>query len=166
MHLITLKQMLKDAICCATLTTLSQHPNEHYYYLALITSPEALPPCLAIWTEEALQRESHNNEEVAYFLKWSYADSPYTIYDSAGFADLQAPFLALSSLEERLALMTSALQELDNDGFFSQHFDRQALLLNVELVPPDPSNTTRAIALNPSNSTILPIWIAEVCEEG
>ena len=54
--------------------------GEHYYYCVLLTTGEALPPCIAAWSVEALERlvkeESIPEEEIPYY-KYSFADSPY-----------------------------------------------------------------------------------------
>lgn len=163
---------LKNAIQNTILSTLAQHPNEHFYYISLVTTENALSPCLGIWSEEALARASQHNPEEAYFLKWSYADSPYTVYDQYGFEEVQALWLPQDHCEDtdeniqrRFDLMLNVLKTLDHEGFFATHFNRNTLLLNLEIVSPDHTNTLRAIELNPQDSHILPIWIEEAAEK-
>jgi len=52
--------------------------NEKFYYCALVTTEEALPPFISAWSREALKRTAKNKSlEFADDVKWSYADSPF-----------------------------------------------------------------------------------------
>lgn len=119
-----------------------------------------------------LYQEKPKNKEDEYFLKWSYADSPYSVYDEYGFEEVKKLFLERDSLKNnldeinyRFNLMFNVLKDLDNEGLFSNKIDRNELLLNLEVIPPNYSNTLRAIKLNPKDSKILDTWIKEAGEE-
>lgn len=49
---------LKKAIKTSILSILSKYKNEHFYYISLITTENALAPCLGIWSYESLSREA------------------------------------------------------------------------------------------------------------
>lgn len=44
--------------------------------------------------------------------------------------------------------MVEAMSILDSEGLFAQNQSRKNILINVELMPPDASNTQRALELN------------------
>ena len=56
-------QLLGDAIFEATQKAFLKlfENGEHYYYCVLLTTGEALPPCIAAWSVEALERFVNEN---------------------------------------------------------------------------------------------------------
>ena len=44
--------------------------------------------------------------------------------------------------------MVETMSILDSEGLFAQNQSRKNILINVELMPPDASNTQRALELN------------------
>ncbi len=94
-------------------------------------------------------------------MKWSYADSPYSILGEAYFEPVQhlldtRPRIDEISSEDwelelvmRLEAMEQAMRQLDEEGLFSQNQPREQVCVLVELMPPVPLNTTIAKRLNP-----------------
>ena len=55
------------------------------------------------------------------------------------------------------------MKRLDNKGLFGEGEKRKNIVINVEVMPPDYTNTERALRLNPSES--LTEWLATAAEE-
>ena len=139
--------------------------GEHYYYCVLLTTGEALPPCIAAWSVEALERFVNENaipeEEIPYY-KYSFADSPYYAFGyEEYFQQVKQLFEQRDSLidynneeqwnEEynlRLAAMVYAMKKLDETGIFALNQPREQVYINVELMPPDDTDIERALSLN------------------
>jgi hypothetical protein len=64
--------------------------------------------------------------------------------------------------ELRLRAMERALARLDAEGVFGTGARRHRLVINAEVMPPDFTNTERALRLNPEES--LKDWLAECAE--
>ena len=156
---------------------LFQEHREKFYYCTLITTGEALCPVLSAWSQEALEREVQgepNREELLDYLKWSYADSPYFAYGEEFFEAVKRTFIErwreLSTAEERIAeievrlnSMEQAMRNLDKKGLFGSGLQRLNIVINVEVMPPDYTNTRRAIRLNPEEA--ISEWLIEIAEE-
>ena len=139
--------------------------GEHYYYCVLLTTGEVLPPCIAAWSEEALERfvkeESIPEEEIPYY-KYSFADSPYYAFGyEEYFRQVKQLFEERDSLMDynneeqwneeydlRLAAMVYAMKKLDEMGIFALNQPRGQVYINVELMPPDDTDIERALSLN------------------
>jgi len=98
-------------------------------------------------------------------MKWSYGDSPYFCYLEEAFFQvselfsLRPPMVTSMSEDEwyaeyefRLKALEFAMAELDQEGLFGEGKQREKLVINVEVMPPDWTNTERAKRLNPPNS--------------
>ena len=154
----------------------AQHPG-HYYYLSLITTGEAHSPVLAAWSEEALEEAVKNEvdkEDARYGLKWSYADSPFYCFGEDRFTQVNNLFEKrpdIHSLDDnarnaeyelRLRAMESAIAKLDQRGIFGIGEERLKIVVNVEVMPPDYTNTQRAMRLNPPEA--IRTWLEEAAE--
>ncbi|MDO5642926.1 MAG: DUF4303 domain-containing protein, partial [Paracoccus sp. (in: a-proteobacteria)] len=152
---------------------------ENYYYVTLTTTEDALEPAFSAWSHEALDREaakSSNPEKTRPNIKWSYADSPYFMFAEENFAPVTAAFATMPNMYEiegavyeaehamRMAAMVDAMAMLNAEGAFGTGPKRAEIYVNVEVVPPDASNTTRALALNPPGPA-LDMWLEEAAEE-
>lgn len=150
---------------------------EQFYYCSLITTGEALPPVVTAWSYEALARHIKENkipDEDLDFIKWSYGDSPYFDYGSNYFEsvrnsfnlrppmDWNDPAAWKSEFDLRLGAMEGAMARLDKKGIFGAGEKRLALLINVEVMPPDYENTLRAMRLNSKEA--LAQWLSEAAE--
>ena len=62
----------------------------------------------------------------------------------------------------RLNAMTEALRRCDQQGIFALNQPRAEIVINVELLPPDETNTLRAKRLNPPEA--LGQWLIEAAE--
>ena len=154
---------------------LFEKTQESFYYVSLITSGEACAPCLVAWSHEALQRVTRGSARLTYELKWSYADSPYFDWGHEYFEgvrrlfglrpqlDFAAPVQWDLEHELRLRAMEKAMLRLDRRGLFGSGEQRQSVVINVEVMPPDYTNTERALRLNPRGA--LPEWLETVAEE-
>lgn len=156
---------------------LFQDHKEKFYYCSLITTGEGLCPIISAWSEEALERtarEEQDVEEAKYYLKWSYAETPYFAYGEEYFEDVNRVFLErmrkLSTEKERdheiqlrINSMERVMHNLDMDGIFGQGKERLGIVINAEVMPPDYTNTERALRLNPRKA--LNEWLEEFAEE-
>lgn len=145
----------------------------HYYYFTLITSGEAFPPIVSAWSIEALESAA-NNKEIRELIKWSYADSPFCFFGEEFFQDVKQLFFKRPYLIDlpdgewekeydlRLNAMERALKELDEEGLFEKNGPRNSIVINAEVMPPDATNTERAIRLNPPEAII--DWLNEAAE--
>lgn len=152
---------------------------EDFYYCSLITTGEGLTPYPCAWSWQALERataQAAAPEKARNWLKWSYADSPYWLFGESYFAPVLAQFLArpdphslnashdfLREMQFRLAAMESAMRQLDQEGLFDFDGKRAERVILVEVMPPDESNTERALRLN-RPSPGLARWLAEAAE--
>lgn len=150
--------------------------NEHYYYCVLLTTEEGLTPFISAWSWEALENLStEHSVEYAQIRKWSYADSPYYNFGEEYFQPVRILFEQRPTIDEldteawykefdfRLSAMEIAMNKLDNDGLFAINQPRESVYINVELMPPDKSNTKRALRLNKREHIL--DWIREAAEE-
>lgn len=167
---------IKIAITYSVKELFDNHPNEDFYYISLITSGEAHSPILSAWSYQELYKLSENDKEREQLIKWSYADSPYTMYKNDYFHNVEQIFesrdveginekVLNDEFDFRINAMVTAMQQADTDGVFGSGESRLNLLINVEVMPADETNVIRAKKLNPKNSKILPVWIEEAGEE-
>lgn len=173
---IQLSNLILDAVR-KTLDKLFTEFDENFYYCSLITSGEAHPPSFVAWSTEALLREASRSEEpqrVESLIKWSYADSPYFLFEDMEFEEVKAAFYQRADIDDdltddewdseyqtRINAMTLAMKKADEEGLFSINGPRENIVINVEVMPPDETNTERALYLNPSNSKLLKEWLNE-----
>lgn len=148
--------------------------NEKFYYCTLIMA-ECSTPFISAWSEEALERfltehNLQNDEENISLYKWSYADSPYCGYGYERYFKqvenlFEACFNDISDCEWNnmfgvwISCMEDVMLVLDNDGLFGVGKRRNEIFVNAEVIPPDYSNTERAIRLNRIASTVLKEWL-------
>lgn len=158
-------------------TQLFQEHNENFYYCSLITTGEGLCPTISAWSEEALEKaakDSKDVEEAKYYLKWSYGESPYFAYGEEYFQDVKKIFSermkqCTTDNEKdkevllRINSMEKVMHNLDIEGIFGQGEKRLGIVINAEFMPPDYTNTERAIRLNPKDA--LKQWLDEMAEE-
>jgi hypothetical protein len=175
-------QKLTDAIAFATrkaVEDLFSAHEENFYYLSLFTTGEGLSPLLSAWSIEALERTvagSKNPNSLRDAFKWSYSDSPYFLFGERYFEEVSIlikarPRISSSMSNEewanevniRLEAMEAALCILDSEGLFGDGAKRHGIVINAELMPPDFTNTQRAIRLNPPEA--LKDWLKEAAEE-
>ncbi|MFN4121575.1 DUF4303 domain-containing protein [Acidovorax sp.] len=173
---------LAEAIATATRSAVLDLFREHretFYYVTLITTGEAHPPFLVAWSQEALASEAEKGEPGdECYLKWSYAESPYMCYGDQHFVEVNRLFglrprmtSGMTSAEwdaefdSRLDAMEVAMKQLDDEGVFGRGDTRASLFINVEVMPPDITNTERALRLNREDSPVLAIWLEEMAEK-
>lgn len=151
--------------------------NEKFYYCSLITTGEGLCPIISAWSEEALERvanEVDNVEEAKYYLKWAYEESPYFAYGEEYFRDVNKMFLERTKnlktdkerereVRLRINSMERVMHNLDMDGMFGRGKKRLDIVINAEFMPPDYTNTERALRLNPKEA--LNSWLEEIAED-
>jgi len=173
-------QELQEAIEAAAekaIAVLFQSHPERFYYCALITSGYAHPPVLTAWSTEALDREAAKRAEpdARGWLEWSYGESPYFVYGDEHFGEVKRLFSQRPEIragmpdaewqeeyELRLRAMEAAMKRLDAKGLFGTGEERLRVVINVEVMPPDYTNTQRALRLNPKEA--LTVWLREVAE--
>ncbi len=169
-------QIIQTATESALLKLFKEH-NERFYYCSLITTGEGLCPIISAWSKEALERvanESANVEEAKYYLKWSYSETPYFAYGEEFFREVKSVFIErmnnLNTVEERqrevqlrINSMEKVMHNLDVKGIFGRGIQRLNIVINAEFMPPDHTNTERAIRLNPQEA--LNEWLEEIAED-
>ena len=180
--MISTKHQLVESIrlACKEVVSSLFNKNESFYYIALITDGEAHSPFLSAWSHEALntyltENKIEINSEDAFDVKWFYGNSPYSFYDNQSFNNVNELFKLRPKMDEnmsneewdsefnfRISAMENALKELDEEGFFGQNEERDKIMINIEVVPPDETNTERAIRLNPKKA--IEEWLEEVAE--
>ncbi|RKM63056.1 DUF4303 domain-containing protein [Butyrivibrio sp. XB500-5] len=170
-----LVEIIQSATEKALLKLFEEH-NESFYYCSLITTGEGLCPIISAWSKEALERvanESDDVEEAKYYLKWSYSETPYFAYGEEFFEDVKNVFIdrmnKLKTAEERqrevqlrINSMEKVMHNLDAKGMFGQGEQRLNIVINAEFMPPDYTNTERALRLNPQEA--LKEWLEEAAE--
>lgn len=157
----------------AAANKLFHETGESFYYFTVTTNGEAQAPILSAWSKEKLMLVP---ESERHFVKWSYVDSPYCYFDddSDEFNEVRRLFdqrpsitslsepLWLLEYDERLSLMEAALARVDATGIFGRDAVRDSIVINVEVMPPDETNTARAMRLNPAAA--LREWMLEAAE--
>lgn len=66
--------------------------------------------------------------------------------------------------ELRFSAMEEAMKQLDADGLFSKNQPRNEIMVLVEVIPPDYTNTERAYRLNDSGTEVFQEWLEEAAE--
>lgn len=168
-HALTLSKEIEKAMRI-TWIDLCQS-KEHFYYCTLVTSGDGGSPGFSAWSEEALTKVNPVDREM---VKWSYADSPYFLYCEANWKSVRTMFLErpdphtlsdeqyADEINIRLEAMVTAMKNLDDEGIFALNQKRENIVINVEVMPPDESNTERAYFLNPIKA--LQEWLIEAAE--
>lgn len=170
-----LVEIIQSATENALIKLFEEH-DESFYYCSLITTGEGLCPIISAWSMEALERvanESGDVEEAKYYLKWSYSETPYFAYGEEFFEDVKNVFIdrmnKLKTAEERqrevqlrINSMEKVMHNLDAKGMFGQGEQRLNIVINAEFMPPDYTNTERALRLNPQET--LKEWLEEAAE--
>ena len=152
--------------------------NENFYYITLATFGECVCPVLSAWSVEALEREAGKKDNAAEkeYLKWDYAASPYYAFGYDEFFEdvrimykfrdeeiMEADDEAYDrEMSIRLNSMEKVMHNLDQKGLFGQGGKRLGIVINAEYMPPDYTNTERAIRLNPEAA--LTEWMKEAAE--
>lgn len=147
--------------------------NESYYYCVLVTTGEALPPFISAWSAEALEIfAQQTSKEDADLSKWFYGASPYFNFGEENFEIVRELFYSrednlkndfFKEIDFRVEAMVLAMELLDKKGIFSLNQARNKVYINVEVVPPDSSNTIRALRLNKRENIL--DWLNEASEE-
>ncbi len=150
--------------------------KEHYYYITLTSDGGANTPCISAWSYEALCRNGCDNKEELQKIKWSYADSPYCCWKQEEFEKVEALLLSRKNIWDmssesfktefnlRFEAMETAIKRLDCEGLFEINQDRDDVVVLVEVMPPDYTNTERAYRMNSVNSKIFSEWVEESSE--
>jgi hypothetical protein len=177
MSLLVSEEQLKQAAKAAVEKTFKELCRDHpetFYYVSLTTSGEASPPAFTAWSHEALAREVEKStyQDPVDSLKWSYGESPYFCFGEQNLAELKRLFSLRPQMvtsmsdaqwseeyEFRMRALESAMRELDLEGLFGVGPARNKVVINVEVMPPDRTNTERANRLNPPEALVE--WLAE-----
>lgn len=149
--------------------------KEHYYYITLTSDGGVHTPCISAWSYEALRRSSDVEKEREE-IKWSYADSPYCCWKQEEFCKVEALLLSRKNVWDldsedfetevnlRLKAMEIAMKRLDQEGIFQLNQERNEVIVLVEVMPPDYTNTERAYRMNHTNSSIFSEWLKAAAE--
>lgn len=146
---------------------------ETFYYVSLVIFGSGNSPSLTAWSYEALESIALNSKapnEEREMLKWSWADSPYSIYGERQFQKIwslfEEKFPSLDSedapedeFDQRLRIMENVMMTLDKEGLFGTGEARDKIFINAEYMPPEPGKLERALRLNPKEA--LKDWLIE-----
>ena len=121
-----------------------------------------------------MANEEKDVEEAKFYLKWSYDETPYFAYGEEYFKDVNKVFLERMrkltnrkdkdrEIQLRINSMERAMHNLDMNGMFGNGEERLGIVINAEFMPPDFTNTERALRLNPREA--LNEWLEEIAEE-
>jgi len=150
--------------------------QEDFYFIVLVTTGEGRGPLLAARSTQELARAAATDPQYAEWTKWSYADSAYCDIGASHFSPIASRLASRPGIDDldgvdweielhtRVQLMEDALAKLDEEGLFSRNQPRERVLVNVELIPPDASNTQRARRLNTPENLALAAWLTEAAE--
>ena len=169
-----LTEMVYGAAKRAFTELFKQHPDEHFYYCSLTTDGAASGPAFTAWSAEALRKavaeDPEPNKALALqMLKWSYGESPYFCFMDELFEPVREAFQSRPELdgplwdaeyELRMRAMETAMCRLDQEGIFGSGDVREDMVIAVEVMPPDHTNTERVKRLN-RNRRSLEIWMVE-----
>lgn len=152
---------------------------EEFYFVVLVVFGEANAPYVSAWSKESLARKILESEmpfeEALLAYKWSYSDSPFYAYGDKHFNEVEDVLRRRKGIDElsddewrrefelRIGSLEEAMRRLDRRGVFGRGSERLGLMINVEVMPPDSSNTVRAIRLNPPEA--IKEWLKEAAEE-
>lgn len=176
MYIVLYEKLIKAVR--AAFTGLFEKHNEEFYYCTLITDGEGNGPFISAWSKEALNKyimdeEISKEEELDY--KWSYADSPYCAYGWEYFKDVEDYIIKNKPscdcdindwniwTNSVIDTMEKVLMDLDKQGLFGVGDKRKGIVLNAEIMPPDYTNTLRALRLNDEGD--IKDWLEEIAEE-
>lgn len=146
------------------------HPGT-YYYCSMFTDGLANGPAITAWSYEALEKcasEQDDPVQAKEWLKWSYGESPFLCYRDDLFEPIRKAFQARPGPDNtgwseeyqlRFRVMENAMKHLNENGVFGVGMSRNQMVVAVEVVPPDLSNTERVKRLNPPEAVA--IWVAE-----
>ena len=120
-----------------------------------------------------MTKDEEDVEEAKYYLKWSYAESPYYAYGEEYFEEVKKVFNERmhllgneaerdNEIELRINSMEQVMHNLDNEGIFGTGEKRLGIVINAEFMPPDYTNTERALRLNPKEA--IQEWLDEIAE--
>lgn len=159
-------------------TELFKEHDEFYYYCTLVTTGDGNCPYISAWSWQALKKfleqEEISKEEIIDY-KWSYADSPYCAYGKEYFKEVEEYVLANKpkNIDDEedwhiwedalIVTMETVMSTLDEQGIFGLGAKRKSMLVNAEIMPPDYSNTQRALRLN--NREDIRIWLKEAAQK-
>lgn len=176
----TFVEALKEATRKAFIDLFNEHSDEHFYYCTLVLMNAQGCPIVSAMSEEALEKmvreykEKYGREleSSRKMLKWSFADSPYCIYGEQYFAEVQEMIEKrdMNETDEnymqeynfRMDCMEKIMADLDREGIFGSGEKRKHMVILAEVMPPDYTNTERALRLN-SRAT-LKEWLEEAAE--
>jgi len=154
----------------AFLDLFKKHPGK-YYYCSMFTDGLANGPAITAWSYEALYHataEAVDQQNAENWLKWSYGESPFFCYRDDLFEPIRKAFQARGGLdsktwsdefESRMRIMENVMRRLDGENIFGVGELRKMLVVAVEIIPPDASNTERVKRLNPPEA--IAMWMAE-----
>lgn len=167
-----LADALTEAARAAIIDLYRDNPGHTFYYITLTTPGEAFGPALSAWSHEALAERPDTDD-----IRYSYADSPFSIVGEQHLAPVRKLFAARPNVfdlvdddqsdaefELRLRAIETALRKLDAEELFGTGEARANVLVLAEVVPDDPENADRARRLNPPGPA-LDDWLTWTGEE-
>ncbi|MDQ7774927.1 MAG: DUF4303 domain-containing protein [Paracoccus aminovorans] len=174
-----LSRLIADA-ARAAFSELFLDTREDFYYCTLVTTGDGLAPYPSAWSWQALDRVTagaRNPETRMALLKWSYSDSPYWLFGQEYFDEVARAFSEMANphelknadeyrqeLERRLSATEAAMALLDAERLFGTGELRAETVILAEVIPPDCSNSERALRLNRPGPA-LDAWLEEAAEE-
>jgi hypothetical protein len=169
---------LTDAWTTATRNAVTalfaEYPDHHFYRISMMVSYYAYPPFLMPVSEEHLAQLRVADPT---YDRWDYSlTSLFPYGHEEHYAEVRRLLELRPDLDEiedderwdaefeaRMAAVEASTARLDAEGLFGVGERRDAVVVLVENMPPDPVDTQRALRLNPP-SELFQEWLRDVAE--
>lgn len=146
--------------------------GERFYYVTLATDGLANTPYISAMSHEEFERQLAQLADDDDAEKWDDSESSFFAWEQERFARVEEMLAERAELrgtdeeyELRLSAMEEAMKQLDAEGLFTQNQPRSEIMVLVEVIPPDYTNTERAYRLNDSSTEIFGEWLEEAAED-
>lgn len=126
-------------------------------------------PYISAMSREEFERRLAEDDEAE---KWDDSERAFFAWERERFARVGEMLSERAELrgtdeeyELQLSAMEEAMKQLDAEVIFAQNQPRSKIVVLVEVIPPDYTNTERAYRLNDSSTEIFEEWLEEAAEE-
>jgi hypothetical protein len=152
----------------------AEYPDHHFYWISMMVSDETYPPFLMPVSEEHLAQLRATSPT---YDRWDYSWTPLFPYGREehygevhrllelrpDLAEIEDDAEWEAEFEARMAAVEASMARLDAEGLFGVGERRDGVLVLVEMMPPQPVDTQRALRLNPP-SELFQEWLRDVAE--
>jgi len=171
---------LTDAWTTATRNAVTalfaEYPDHHFYRISMMVTDETYPPFLMPVSDQILA-QLRAGSPTGEYDKWDYSLTPLFPYGhEEHYAEVRRLLELRPDLQEieddaeweaefeaRMAAVEASMARLDEGGLFGVGDRRDGVLVLVEMMPPQPVDTQRALRLNPP-SELFQEWLRDAAE--